>query len=388
MHFVLQKMMKETLDIAFGLHERMEHMRQEMKVQTLGDTNILCALNLREPDISKVIAVLLQQDIMVVKSFVRVVFKEAFQETIIKPQIETEYSVQSLNRIDIAIFEPKRYAIIIENKVWDAPEQTNQLANYIDGMRGKGYSDEQIYIVYLTKDGTLEPTDISWNNEMKQRFEKRYQCISFTDDIFRWLEETDMKNVRGELYNCSRMLFLDYLRHTIKPNQKKMEQEKIDNLIKEYFNLKGEPIADSDILSDNIYKISEVLFQLKASRKHMMEESMNKWLEQLNIDYPEFEKLDKRDDRQWPAVGVALPFGDIPLTIEVKLSYMVSSGNLFVATECAEGNKGHTDDMIEFVREAFLPMRNYYRGKDWIYYCDTSYHDGYNKLKQIIEALR
>ena len=55
------------------------------------------------------------------------------------------------NHIDLLIINDHQ-AVIIENKIW-AGDQERQLQRYHDDLRGRGYKDAAIHIVYLTPDG-------------------------------------------------------------------------------------------------------------------------------------------------------------------------------------------------------------------------------------------
>ena len=65
--------------------------------------------------------------------------EEDLASLINKPIIKAEDTVGDKKRIDILVYEEGKYAIVFENKIWDAEEQENQLANYINGMRTKEY---------------------------------------------------------------------------------------------------------------------------------------------------------------------------------------------------------------------------------------------------------
>lgn len=80
-------------------------------------------------------------------------------------------------RIDILINDNQGYGIIIENKIW-ASDQPNQLLRY----HNYGNSNFKFHIVYLTIDGKI-PSNYSTGGE---KFD--YLCISYKEDIIKWLE--------------------------------------------------------------------------------------------------------------------------------------------------------------------------------------------------------
>ena len=122
--------------------------------------------------------------------------------------ITTEETLNQNNgRIDILV-RTGNYAIIFENKLFKAGDQKNQLARYIEIVKGvKGpngdskYKDDNIFVIYLSRDGD-EPAPDSWESPTKPpysysgSFEDRYANISFREDIRCWLKDCVLPNVR------------------------------------------------------------------------------------------------------------------------------------------------------------------------------------------------
>ena len=67
-----------------------------------------------------------------------------------------------------------------------------------------GFTDEQIYIVYLPSTDEHGPTNTSWNKTYQQTFESRYKSISFKEGIIEWLESDDLKVIDDECFAHSR----------------------------------------------------------------------------------------------------------------------------------------------------------------------------------------
>ena len=92
--------------------------------------------------------------------------------------------------------------VIIENKIFGAGDTKYQLARYI--ATSSGISEENFerwkktpepfvapntHVVYLTADGSKEPSEDSLPINIKKQIEERYYPINYTDDILPWLEE-------------------------------------------------------------------------------------------------------------------------------------------------------------------------------------------------------
>ena len=98
--------------------------------------------------------------------------------------------------------------VIIENKIYGAGDTDKQLARYIatvDGVENKEFGNwyerftdplnneelpsvnKDIRVVYLTADGTSEPSEKSLPTKLKNAVQ--YYAINYKDDILPWLEE-------------------------------------------------------------------------------------------------------------------------------------------------------------------------------------------------------
>lgn len=102
--------------------------------------------------------------------------------------------VNEQDRIDLLI-EGKGYAIIIENKVYDAVDQDRQLERYLDSCIGRGFQANRLYALYLTLDGSKEVSTYSLTEKAKNvlgvsnESAGRFVEINFHDDILPWLRE-------------------------------------------------------------------------------------------------------------------------------------------------------------------------------------------------------
>ncbi|SRX73372.1 PDDEXK-like family protein [Aequorivita antarctica] len=103
-------------------------------------------------------------------------------------------------RIDIFIQSiglKQRFAVVIENKI-DAPDQPKQLERYYNYCtKTLGLKDENILLVYLTKDGKT-PSEYTINEDLKTRLVDVdvLKCLSYQTDISDMLNAT-MPNVQS-----------------------------------------------------------------------------------------------------------------------------------------------------------------------------------------------
>ena len=95
-------------------------------------------------------------------------------------------------------------SVIIENKIYGAGDTDKQLARYIatvnevknvdiDTWYNNPTVNKETHVVYLTADGTKEPSDDSLPENIKKKI--TYYAINYTDDILPWLKEDVLPNL-------------------------------------------------------------------------------------------------------------------------------------------------------------------------------------------------
>ena len=111
------------------------------------------------------------------------------------PEIVSPEIMQEEARIDLWVRD-RDYAIIFENKVYDANDKEAQLERYINITKELGYDLSQIYVVYLSSRDGHGPDTQTWGS-YKEEFEPRYVNLSFSDDIRAWLKRDVLPNLRN-----------------------------------------------------------------------------------------------------------------------------------------------------------------------------------------------
>lgn len=86
-----------------------------------------------------------------------------------------------------------KYAVIIENKIDDAPDQDDQIRRYIKHVKEKVTNDlNNIWVLYLTSDNSKEIGENSYdteNNTQKAYIGNRFIQLTYSEDIINWLKE-------------------------------------------------------------------------------------------------------------------------------------------------------------------------------------------------------
>lgn len=201
-------------------------------------------------------------------------------------EISHPYVTSEQMRIDLLVRENGKYAIIFENKIYEAILQKNQIARYIKKLRQEGFNDEQIYVVFLPP-YEYEPDICSWqepqeccdscdrtvcqigsNPKIREHFKDRFKIVTFRDDIISWLKEEVVPNCKQKevyLYTAA-MQYLDYLEgyFDLRTINKKMNMELKEFLFEKLLlnNLSDEERLE--IINKKTEEINRLLNQMNS----------------------------------------------------------------------------------------------------------------------------
>jgi len=201
-------------------------------------------------------------------------------------EISHPYVTSEQMRIDLLVRENGKYAIIFENKIYEAILQKNQIARYIKKLRQEGFNDEQIYVVFLPP-YEYEPDNCSWhepqdccdscdrtvckigsNPKIREHFKDRFKIVTFRDDIISWLKEEVVPNCKQKevyLYTAA-MQYLDYLEgyFDLRTINKKMNMELKEFLFEKLLlnNLSDEERLE--IINKKTEEINRLLNQMNS----------------------------------------------------------------------------------------------------------------------------
>jgi len=230
---------------------------------------------------------------------------------------------QEKERIDLWVRD-KDYAIIFENKIYNAADQEAQLSRYIDKTKEYGYREEQIFVVYLSQNGG-EPANQSWGH-YKTTFQNRFANLSFKNHILPWLAEQVLPNIRIKemVLRSAIEQYIDYLEGLFdlrtQNNAIRMETEKIivEKLNLDQFENDFDKVKFLQSQIDEVNELYNQLANLKdkyyqEAREKMLAPYIQKWNDELKALYPRLEK-----SKEGCHVGLLVPFrGDY---VNVRIS--------------------------------------------------------------------
>ena len=319
----------EELINMLELAEYYSNSKRQMEAKLPYHLNVIDELYINENGHSRILTKLLQykcqnQHYEMLESLIDFIAENLKKDSFGSIKVVNPEITQEKERIDLWVREKGQYAIIFENKIYNAADQDAQLCRYIEKTKAYGYKDDQIYVVYLTQNEG-KPDEQSWGG-YKDAFQHRYVNLSFRDHILGWLKDQVLPNVRikESVFRSAIEQYIDYLNGLFDlrtpKNAIKMETEKI---VVEKLNL-NQFENDFDkvkVLQGKIEEVNELYNQLtnlknkyyKEAREKTLAPYIQKWNEEITMLYPEFGKS-KEDGH----IGLLVPFrGDY---VNVRIS--------------------------------------------------------------------
>lgn len=254
--------------------------------------NVIDELHVNENANSRILAKLFQfqneaGEYEILQSFVRYMQQQSFHtEEFKRIVIDRPLITQEKERIDIWIRDTS-YALILENKIYDAGDQEAQLARYIQKTLAHGYGLKQIFVIYMPS-SSCEPSEQTWiltdergtSHHYAEEFRDRYLNLSFREHILPWLKKEIIPNVRTKDHYLLNALnqYVDYLEgmfylREIDRNlnmkmqellSKKLELDKKESLEEKY-----------RIVRDKINEINDIVSQLNILSNSICRQKIN-----------------------------------------------------------------------------------------------------------------
>ena len=209
--------------------------------------NIIEELHSNENSHSRILAKLFQyksqERYVILESFFKFIDTHNQDKGFGNIKVKKPIISQEEERIDIWIRD-EDYAIIIENKIYDAGDQEKQIERYIDKTIAAKHNKENIFVIYMPP-FTREPSEQSWG-KYKNDFVDRFAIVSFNEDILEWLKEIVLPNVTlKEVYLRSAIeQYIDYLEGYSREREL-YRKEKLLQLIYEKIGLKQSSSEDN-----------------------------------------------------------------------------------------------------------------------------------------------
>lgn len=347
--------------------------------------NIIDELHINENGHSRILCKLLQYksqlgEYVVLKSLLAYIAEQnnEYRSIYIKSPLIT----QEQCRIDLWVRDRAGgYAIIFENKIYNATDQEAQLSRYIDCTKANGFTDEQIFVVYLSQQGS-EPAEQSWGT-YKSEYEQRYINLSFRDDILPWLKEYIVPILpdKDHLLRCAVEQYLDYLEgiFSLRTIDKELNM-KVEECIKEKLGLTGQVFDDYRTIRQYQDDINTVLNHLETLKNKAENEMFQEWKTGLIQHYPDLKNNITSGNRgKIIFVGINLQIGEHPVRIVID-----RDTNIYYGIYCVEGKDPNMANLIE---GAISNIGSWESNNSWYCWKYTELESALPNLIELIEAI-
>lgn len=254
--------------------------------------NLIDELHINENGHSRILYKLLEYrnpdgDYIFLKSLLKYISKncEAFEKICVtNPEITQEQC-----RIDLWVRD-KDYAIIFENKVYNATDQEAQIARYIECTQGNGYPLDKIFVIYMPQKDDKDPADDSWG-KYKEDFASRYVKFSFRDGVLLWLKSEVLPSIpdKDKLLKSAIEQYVDYLEGLFKQRESdKQLYIMVENYIKEKLGLNDDPFMNKKKLDRKIEELDKVRQYLVNMIDDYKAQIFEQWKQHFNRCFPQY----------------------------------------------------------------------------------------------------
>ena len=374
-------------------------LQQRLQAELPYHINLVDAIGADENANSRILAGILSYhdefgNYLVLKDFARHFFKgTGLVELIEKPMIVTEQLVRNDKRIDIYICEPDKYAVILENKVMDAPEQPHQLANYIEGLNDFGYANEQIFIGYLPRTNETLPSENSWTNRKgvsySEEFQSRFCNISFRDGILPWLKNLKTPAKETAMLSPCVGVYVDYLegQFGFRPNEHYIEM-KTDEYI-------ADKLAFTDDPSDNLQKAMDAVAELEKLKKELSRLNLAaahtilaQWLERAKSAFPQLSWEDRSQSSQFPSIGFPVAYSEYQRAFKVFLQIDTWHNSIYYGIYLAEAGNMPFADARDLLQTTLDKQGKFtYSTSAKMFFAYANVAEAYNKFAELTRII-
>ena len=117
------------------------------------------------------------------------------------------------DNIDGLIEKDGEYAVIIENKIHWAVDQDKQIERYVNTEIERGIPSDNIWVIYLTRDGRKKVEEYSLTKWTKEILGDHFLEMDYYHNILPWLKEKVLPNcrVREEWLESAIKQYIDHL---------------------------------------------------------------------------------------------------------------------------------------------------------------------------------
>ncbi|MBQ2012480.1 MAG: PD-(D/E)XK nuclease family protein [Bacteroidaceae bacterium] len=170
-------------------------------------------------------------------------------------------------------------AVIVENKIYDAPDQPNQISRYIEHMtKDEGVDVNNVWVFYMTGDGSKEVEEQSYGCDAGTDIGRRFVPLAYNSDIINWLKSDILEAriypealtsvVRSYVESLEKDLFAE-------DNSDNQRMDKLCNSVIGHHNLKKVTMEQCNTLYAFRRAVAEVRNQMREDIANGSAEDMH-----------------------------------------------------------------------------------------------------------------
>ena len=159
----------------------------------------------------------------------------------------------------------------------------------------------------------------------------------------------------------------------------------VEEYISRKLGLKADDRAfNIGLINGRLKEISDCVIHLERMRASYSCEFMKEWSERLSADFPHCKKCEDIRPGDTMYTGITIPYKDKPDAIAIRIQ--VERRSLYYGLTYMPETKAIRTELQEAM--SFINDGNdFIIGSDWLYYKYTSFEEGYDVLKKLIEKI-
>lgn len=280
--------LSNLLQFASRFSETKEKERQKLPFHL----NLIDQLHINENAHSRVLMHLLsyrdeEGKYPILSSLIRYIKDNLCMNELGRINIKSPIFTQEKARIDLWVRD-ENYAIIFENKIYNAIDQEEQLSRYIEITKNYHHDENNIFVVYLSQ-YPKEPEQQSWG-KYRDSFKSRYINLCYCNHILNWLKDTVLPSIRyKELYLQTAIIqYIDYLEglFTLRNIDKPMNME-LDKLIEKELTQNKNEKESIKILQERIDNFNAIISQMHHLLNKYRERIFDGWRKETVRIFPD-----------------------------------------------------------------------------------------------------
>jgi len=219
---------------------------------------------------------------------------------------------------------------------------------------------------------------------VKERWGKYNNSYLYIDDYKYWtmgapIEETTVINrAKASAVNDAHQLYTGI-------NKEDTTMSYVDEYIHKHLGLKDDNKGfNIELINGRLKEITDCVSHLERIRNNDACEVMKDWSKRLSLDYPNQKKVEFLHPENIINTGITIPFERVPDAIAIRIQY--EKGKLYYGLACMPATRERRAELQEAM--SFINSDgDFIKGSDWLYYKYTSFKDGYEELKKMIEEM-